>query len=495
MGISLLRRGLLLVCLIGMLPLMAGAQGDPMQPTELRIMTFNIWVGGELVDFGKVIEAIRTANADIVGLQEPGGNTARIAQALGWQHISERMHIISRFPLIDPPDGDGIYIFAQIRPGQVIALSNLHLPSDPYGPYLVRDGEPLDVVLANEQETRMPALQPFLDVLPGLAAQGFPVLLTGDFNTPSHLDWTEQMVGVIPHLRFPVAWPVTLALEEAGFIDAYRAAHPNPAAKIGMTWTPGYPVPRLRADEVVDRIDHIYAAGDVVVIDAQIVGERGGRDVEIEIDPYPSDHRGVVATVLVTPAAPPLLVAVKDRAITQGDEIVVRYVAPDGEYSDRIIILPAGGSVTEDAILSLPPMEADFYGAVTFGSHLLAPGAYEAALVAAGDEELARSEFWVTAPGAVPAVRTTQETYTPGEPVVVEWENMPVNRYDWIGIYPAGESDLYNYLGFLYTDARSSGSVTFEGLELEAGDYEVRLMRDDWYVVLASGRFSVRGDE
>jgi endonuclease/exonuclease/phosphatase family metal-dependent hydrolase len=65
-------------------------------------MTFNIWLGGELVDFGKVVEAIRAADADIVGLQEATGNTRRLADALGW-YANERLQIISHFPLIDPP--------------------------------------------------------------------------------------------------------------------------------------------------------------------------------------------------------------------------------------------------------------------------------------------------------------------------------------------------------------------------------------------------------
>jgi hypothetical protein len=40
-----------------LLPLLAAAQDAPLEPVELRVMTFNIWLGGELVDFGKVVEA------------------------------------------------------------------------------------------------------------------------------------------------------------------------------------------------------------------------------------------------------------------------------------------------------------------------------------------------------------------------------------------------------------------------------------------------------
>ena len=40
-------------------------------------MTFNIWLGGDVVDSGSVIGAIQGAHADIVGLQEAEGNRAR----------------------------------------------------------------------------------------------------------------------------------------------------------------------------------------------------------------------------------------------------------------------------------------------------------------------------------------------------------------------------------------------------------------------------------
>ena len=66
--------------------------------------------------------------------------------------------MVSRFPLIDPPEAHGEYVLAQVRPGQVFALANEHLTSDPYGPYLVRAGRSLAQVLANERATRVPEI-------------------------------------------------------------------------------------------------------------------------------------------------------------------------------------------------------------------------------------------------------------------------------------------------------------------------------------------------
>ena len=71
----------------------------------------------------------------------------------------------------------------------------------------------------------------------------------------------------------------------------------------------------------------------------------------------------------------------------------------------------------------------------------------------------------------------------------------PGTEWDWVGIYATGDSDLYNYLGFLYTEAEPEGSVTFDeealGEALPPGDYEARLMRDDGYVILATAPFTV----
>ena len=62
-------------------------QAQSAEPITLRVMSFNIWVGGELVNFGKVVEAIQAAEADIVGLQEATGNTRRLADRLGWYEV------------------------------------------------------------------------------------------------------------------------------------------------------------------------------------------------------------------------------------------------------------------------------------------------------------------------------------------------------------------------------------------------------------------------
>ena len=461
-------------------------------PVDVRVMSFNVWLGGDVVDFGGVAKAIEGAQADIVGLQEAEGNTRRIAEALGWPYYSERLHVVSRYPLIDLPAAKGEFVLAQVRPGEVFALANVHLTSNPYGPYLVRAGRTLAQVLKVERSARVPEIRAQIRALAPALRRGIPTLMTGDFNTPSHLDWTPAVDAVREDVRYPVSWPVTRALASAGFQDAYRAVHPDPVAAPGITWTFGYPFPRLRRNEVVDRIDLIQASAGVQVLDAGLAGPAGTPDVTVPVDPYPSDHRGVVSTVRLVPGAPPSFASVLGRRVERGEPIAVRYAAPRGGGLERLAIVRSGGR-PGSALMTLPPQEASFNGAVRFGSGGLAPGRYDALLVDAGDRVLSRSTFWVVRPRALPRVRV-RRTIRAGAPIRIAWRNAPAHRRDWIGIWKAGDPDLYNdYLTFAYTGATVAGATRIAGdaKTYPPGRYVARLLEDDGYGVLAQARFTV----
>jgi endonuclease/exonuclease/phosphatase family metal-dependent hydrolase len=461
------------------------AQAAP-APVEVRVMTFNIWLGGDVVDLGGVIAAIRDARADIVGLQEAEGNTQRIAAELGWPYWSDRLHVVSRYPLIDLPSAHGEYVLAQVRPGEVFALANVHLTSDPYGPYAVRAGRSLTRVLALERRTRLPEIRATLAAVRPAVARGIPAFITGDFNTPSHLDWTPAVAAVRPDVRYPVPWPVTEAVARAGFQDTYRVVHPDPVATPGITWTFGYPFPRRAADEVIDRIDFVHASAGVQVLDSGIAGPGGTPDATFPVDPYPSDHRAVVSDVRLVPGAPPSFASVLQRRVVRGDRVGVRYAAPRGEGVDRLAIVHAGGRPSA-ALMTLPPQEASFFGAVTFGSGGLAPGRYDALLVTRRDRVLSRSTFWVVRRRAQPSVHVPR-TVRAGHAIRISWRNAPAMRRDWVGIWKVGDNDLYNdYLTFAYTGATVAGATRIAGdaKTFPPGRYVARLLLDDGYAQLA----------
>ncbi len=467
-------------------------------PVELRVMAFNVWLGGDQVNYTRVVDAIRAADADIVCLQEIEGGTLALAEALGWPYASERAHVISRYPLFTPPGAEPGIVLAELVPGRFVAVADVHLPSDPYGPYEARDGKTAEEVLALEQETRLWAIEPVIAALTGFNTAGIPGFVAGDFNAPSHLDWIEATVNLRPQMRFPLAWPVTAAMAAAGFRDSYREINPDPKAKPGVTWTLGYPHPNIEANEAVDRIDQVHVLGNATTLASQILGPAGGPDVDIPVSPWPSDHLAVVSTFRVTPAAAPAMLSLDRRAVTIGDPLPVRFNGPsgDGRLDSGSVVLVARAAAAADALAKMPTNNGtDRNSVIVFGSASLQPGAYDALLLDAEGKELARAPIHVLARDAPPEVSTDKDDYEPGEPITVSWKNAPGNRFDWIGLYKAGDPDLYNYIAFIYTGAAIDGSVLFDeaaiGAALEGDDYEARLMRDDAYMLLTARRFTV----
>ena len=464
------------------------------EPVELKVMIFNIWRSGVQLSLHQVVAAIRAADSDVVALQEPEGNSRRIADMLGWDYVDERVHLISRYPLYMGTQDDVHFSYVEVQRSKVVAISNLHLPSDAYDPELVRDGGKLEDVLQGEVDNRMYMLEPYAAALPKIAALGIPVIVGGDFNSPSHLDWTDAMVKARPNaVKYPVAWPESKLMADSGFVDSYRAVHADPVAKPGLTWTPGYPHPFVRPQETHDRIDYIYSIGAKAMA-SDIVGEVRGPDVAVGVDPWPADHRALVTTFELEPAPTPDLITVEPRLVKPGEIFVVRVATQKQEKLGHFQIFPAGATEDATPITALPADPADHLAA-PFGTARLAPGAYLAAVSDANGKRLASVPFWVTDPAAKPAVAVAEASVKSGDPVEVSWSNAPSNKFDWIAIYSATDPDLYNYLGYLYTNASVAGSLTFKtedfGDPLPPGEYEARLMRDDAYVELAIVKFTV----
>jgi hypothetical protein len=75
-----------------------------------------------------------------------------------------------------------------------------------------------------------------------------------------------------------------------------------------------------------------------------------------------------------------------------------------------------------------------------------------------------------------------------GNPIRVKWRDAPGALRDWVGLYRAGETDASQYLAFVYTEAAFDGEamlVPGPGTPPPPGHYELRLLHDESYVVLA----------
>lgn len=271
------------------------------RPDTLTVMTYNVLYATP--DDG-TIRAIDTVDPDLVGLQEISEPRLRyIADSLGYYYHHHAEHeaggendlgLLSRYP-ISQVTRYGATIYLTVN--DPVHIANVHLSPYPYEPYELRDGEITpDEAVAQARFSRFPEIQPVLEALQEPLEDGAPVLLTGDFNEPSHLDWTSEAAEAGLHLGETVAWPVSREIVRHGFRDAFRAVHPDEVERPGQTWTTLTDDP----DEVHDRIDMIYVAGDgVTVVDAYTVGLRDEAPTDVVVPGYPSDHRSVVATIVL----------------------------------------------------------------------------------------------------------------------------------------------------------------------------------------------------
>lgn len=268
---------------------------------SIRVMSFNVWHGGTRSGqpLSQTAKVIRKAKADVVGLQEIGGNLEKLAELLGWHHYKRgRTGIVSRYEAVKVFDG-GIRI--RLESGQEVQIFNVHLSHAPYQPYQLL-GIPYEnapflkteaEAIASAKEAREHQLLHLFKNLDAIPGKQVPTFVTGDFNEPSHLDWTDAAAKAGRH-PIKVKYPSSVMMTKAGFADAWRVAHPSEMKKPGYTWTPLTKVEDPKDHH--DRIDFVYfKGGGVAVEEAEIAGE-SKEHADVVVSPYPSDHRAVVAT-------------------------------------------------------------------------------------------------------------------------------------------------------------------------------------------------------
>jgi exodeoxyribonuclease-3 len=284
--------------------LLAAEERLPSEST-IRIMSFNIWRNGNggKLPLSQTAKVIQMAKADIVGLQEAKAATVKaIADILGWQH---RGTVLSRFKIVENK-GPGIKV--HLDSGQEVVVFNNHFPHAPYQPYQLL-GIPYGKgkfiktekeAITEANQARGHQVAALLKAIKVHPEKELPIFVLGDFNEPSHQDWTAKAATAGRH-PVQVSYPTTRSLTEVGLVDAYRAVHPDEMKSPGYTWTPTTKVTDPKDHH--DRIDFVFFSGKTVKVEsAQIVGE-SRKNADIVVSPYPSDHRAVVATFTVTMAA------------------------------------------------------------------------------------------------------------------------------------------------------------------------------------------------
>ena len=107
-----------------------------------------------------------------------------------------------------------------------------------------------------------------------------PLIMGGDFNSPTHKDWTEETAQW--HNELVVEWPVSKVMMEAGFHDSFREIRSDV----------NYASPTMSAKQLTYHIDYIYYKGkDVKAVDSDMHFKYKGI--------WPSDHPAITSTFLL----------------------------------------------------------------------------------------------------------------------------------------------------------------------------------------------------
>ena len=306
---------------------------------NFNVMTFNVW--GADNQTNKIAEIIQAGNADIIGLQEMqnGGGQALAAQ-LGYHYYNQStndIQILSRFPIIGT-SGDNRGALVEVTPGHNAWIFNCHFIPYPYQPYQLRDNPSLtEAQLINGAEsTRGHQFDNFLNsIANATGGTDVPVFFVGDYNEPSHLDWTEEAAAATARtFDKKVMWPGSEKIADAGFIDSFRAARPDEVNDRGYTWTPGYPPPNVNGNEVQDRIDMIYYRGSQLsTLFSQTIGYDGANpNTDIAVAGFPSDHRAVFSGFNLSGLTHSTLTFSRLQH-NPGSSVALN----DGDYGDRLI--------------------------------------------------------------------------------------------------------------------------------------------------------------
>jgi len=275
------------------------------QQDTIKVMTWNIWHGGlhghKKDNFEKdssntvnTLKVIQQAAPDILLMQETYCCGMDIAKTAGFGYswrASSNLSIHSKYPIIDtlnifrPFNSQGVKI--KIHEKEIVCF-NIWLHYLPNYFDSSKTLTPTELIEA-EKPTRLSEIDTILtEIVPFIEnADRVPVIIGGDFNSGSHLDWIESA----RHLHFDkiVEWPVSKKVHEYGFKDSFRGMYPDPVVNPAGTWG-GF----LFDNIISDRIDYIYYKGKgLQVISSHIIKDdpAGGF--------FNSDHRAVLTEFLL----------------------------------------------------------------------------------------------------------------------------------------------------------------------------------------------------
>lgn len=312
----------LLTAILFIIGLPCFAQAFTDDSDHLTVMVWNVERAANNFDQGpeKALQVIRDSGADVVLLQESydiDGDRPRLgtwlAEQLGWnRYQGESIHlcVLSHLDIEETyfhHTWHGVGAKLKDEHGRVFVAYSIWLDWKGYTPYALRENPELDddQLLENEvtNSKRLPQVESLLKYIKdqGHMDLEVPLLVGGDFNCPSHLDWTAEAEIERPFVR-ELPLPVSMAVIEAGFFDAYRSVYPDPVEHPGITWSPLYRVDANGRPLPLDRIDRLYIKQPQGQSVLHLVPDRAtvlpeqleDNDIPKAKRIFPSDHGAVV---------------------------------------------------------------------------------------------------------------------------------------------------------------------------------------------------------
>ena len=288
------------------------------QAGELDVLVWNVERGANHFDDGpeKALRVIREANVDLVLMQESydiDGERPKLgawlASELKWQADqgeSPHLCILTKHKILEtythePWHGIGARLATPL--GEILAWS-CWIDYRSYLPYYHAEhpeatvAELLDCERKHSsREKQTLALIETLREL-GHLESNLPLLVGGDWNSPSHLDYGDSTKHLHHNRIIPV--PTSIALMKTGMVDTFRNVHPDPIEVPGITWSPlvrtnketGKPSP-------LDRIDRLYLKSTALVATQASTLPKKLEDESIPKAKriFPSDHGAVRITL------------------------------------------------------------------------------------------------------------------------------------------------------------------------------------------------------
>lgn len=274
---------------------------DEVKPDVLRVLAWNVLHGANDVTDGpeKALAVIKESRADVVLMQESydiNGDRPKLgawlAEQLGWnqwQGDSPHLCILTPYDIAEtfahePWHGVGARLIDES--GRQFIAWSIWLDYRAFITYALRENPDMSdadlIALESVGSSRLPEATRIVARLKALGQleSPIPVLVGGDWNTPSHLDWTLDTSRVYKRRR-NLPLPVSLAMKDAGFIDTYRVVEPNPVQSPGITWSPMF---RMSGgtEQGFERIDRIYLKDPVIAETAGDAPIEGGQKMTLQ---------------------------------------------------------------------------------------------------------------------------------------------------------------------------------------------------------------------